>query len=443
MKRVVIVAPDFSPSSLPPALRVRFFATHLPAFGWEPVILSVDPSYYQWSVDPENEALVAPGTRVLRTRAFPAGIMRKLGIGCIGMRSLWHQWRALEKLCRRERPGLVFISVPPYTTMLLGRLAHARFGIPYVIDYIDPWVTDYYKRLPASQRPPKWGAADLLSRTVEPFSLRRVAHLTGVSRGTTDGIVARYPWLTAAQTTEIPYGGELGDFEYLRRHPRRQSIFPKDDGLVHVSYVGRGGSDMNRALEAIFRCFQSGLAEEPAIFQRVRLHFVGTSYAPDATGHYQVLPLARKFGLESCVTEHPARVPYLEAIQILLDSDALLAVGSDSAHYTASKVFPYILAQRPLLAVYHEASSVVDIVRETRAGVAVTFSEGKPERQLSEELGTALRNLVQSAGNFHPPVRMEAFEAYTAKAMTARLARVFDEIAAPATPVFAETIPAA
>ena len=43
MKRVVMVAPDFSPSSLPPALRVRFFATHLPSFGWEPIILSVDP----------------------------------------------------------------------------------------------------------------------------------------------------------------------------------------------------------------------------------------------------------------------------------------------------------------------------------------------------------------------------------------------------------------
>jgi hypothetical protein len=36
--------------------------------------------------------------------------------------------------------------------MILGRLAHARFGIPYVIDYIDPVVTEYYWKLPRSQR---------------------------------------------------------------------------------------------------------------------------------------------------------------------------------------------------------------------------------------------------------------------------------------------------
>jgi len=51
MKSVVIIAPDFSPSSLPPALRVRFFAEHLPDYGWQPTIITTDPVFYETTVD--------------------------------------------------------------------------------------------------------------------------------------------------------------------------------------------------------------------------------------------------------------------------------------------------------------------------------------------------------------------------------------------------------
>src|SRR5271157_2170322 len=58
-------------------------------------------------------------------------------------------------------------ETPPNPTMVLGRLAHARFGISYVIDYIDPVVSDYYWKLPRSQRPPKYAMAYALARLME------------------------------------------------------------------------------------------------------------------------------------------------------------------------------------------------------------------------------------------------------------------------------------
>ena len=71
-KTVLIVGPDFTPSSYPPALRIRFFAQHLREFGWEPIVLTTDPGYYEWEVDPENEKLLPPGLQVIHTRALPA-----------------------------------------------------------------------------------------------------------------------------------------------------------------------------------------------------------------------------------------------------------------------------------------------------------------------------------------------------------------------------------
>src|SRR6266545_5716955 len=98
MKRVAIIGADFSPSSLPPATRIRFFAKHLPQFGWDPVVLTTRPDYYESRTDPENEQLLPDWLEVVRTRALPLSLMRKVGIGDLGIRTVLHHWRALSRL---------------------------------------------------------------------------------------------------------------------------------------------------------------------------------------------------------------------------------------------------------------------------------------------------------------------------------------------------------
>ena len=429
MKTVVILGADFAPSSYPQALRARFFARHLPEFGWKPIVVTVEPHYYEWTVDPENEKLLPPELEVIRTRAFPAWLTRKVGVGDIGLRCLWQHWRALRRLCQRERVDLIFIPIPPNPSMVLGRLAYEEFHIPYVIDYNDPVTTDYYWKLPRSQRPPKYALAYALARVMEPFALRRVGELVSVDTSYTVQAEARYRGLGQLRITAIPHGGEPADFDYLGLHPRKNKFFNrKDDGLLHFGYVGRGGVDMISALRALFRAVRLGRERQPNLFRRLRMHFVGTTYAHNGAAEYQVLPTAKSEGVESLVDEHPARVSYLDAIQILLDSQALLMLGSELAHYTASKVFPYILAQRPILAIFHEASSAVGILRETQAGEVITFGDlGSLEARIPDIAGH-LEKIMRLPGGFRPATRWDAFEPYTARAMTARLAQVFDSV---------------
>jgi hypothetical protein len=427
LKRVLIVGADFAPSSYPPALRIRYFAQHLKEFGWEPVILTTDPRYYETEIDQENEKLLPADLEVIRTRAIPASLTRKFRFGDLGLRSVWHHWRAIERICRDRRVDLIFVPIPPYLSMVLGRLAHARFGIPYVIDYIDPYVTEYYWKLPRSQRPPKHALAYYTARIVEPFALKRAAAVVGVDTSYTADLFVRYPWL-AANSASIPYGGEPSDFEYLLQHPRVNPVFDPHDGFLHLSYVGRGGPDMLPSLRAVFQAVSTGLKRWPDLFGRLRMHFVGTTYAHRAAEEYQVRGLAKEMGVEQVVDEHPGRVAYLTAIQIMLDSHALLAVGSESVHYTASKIFPCILAARPLLAVFHEKSSAATILKETEAGDVIEFSATRPVSATVEEIAGQLRNLLALPATFRPPTRWDVFERYTTKAMTARLAAVFDAV---------------
>lgn len=428
MKRVLVIASDFAPSSLPPATRVRFFARHLPEFGWEPIVLTVDPKHYEATVDLENEQLLSPSLDVLRTGAFGSRWTRKFGVGDIGMRSLWQHWRAIKRLCRERQIDLIFIPVPPYVPMVLGRLAHARFGVPYVIDYIDPWVTEYYWKLPKAQRPPKWRASYWLSRTLEPFGLKKVAHITGVSKGTTDGVVDSYSWLRPEHATEIPFGAEVGDFEYLRQHPRPNSIFNPADGLVHLSYIGACIPGMHAALRAIFQAVRAGLDRTPETFERLRLHFVGTSYAANGHAPRNVLALAQETGVGPLVDEQPRRIPYLASLQVMMDSDALLLVGSDEPHYTASKVFPYLLAGRPLLALFHEESSVVRILNETGSARVIRFNSRNAASYRVDEICEWLARIASpDDGNTSLSTSAEAVDSYSVRAMTSRLAGAFDQ----------------
>ncbi|MBI1870497.1 MAG: hypothetical protein HYS07_04805 [Chlamydiae bacterium] len=428
MKRVAIIGPDFTPSGYPPALRIRFFAQHLQEFGWRPTVITVDPKYYEWSVDFESENLLPKGLEIIRTPAFSAGITRKVGIGDIGIRSLWYHWRIIRALCREKKVDLLFIPVPPYLPAVLGRLIYQSFGIPYVIDYIDPWVNDAYKKLPKSQRRLKRTISYMFSLFLEPIVLKKVGHVVGVSKGTTDLVIARYPWLKDSDATEVPYGGEAGDFDYLRKNPRKNQVFNCEDGLLHISYIGACVPDMYPTIRALFSAVRIGKDQSPSVFERLRLHFVGTTYAANAENMHQVVPLAREMELENIVDEHPQRIAYLDALQLLLDSHALLLVGSNRPHYTASKVFQCILARRPLLAVVHEESSVVLILKKTRAGDVVTFnSQDSPEGKI-EKIREHLEAILSLPQGYQPPVLWDAFETYTTRSMTAWLAHVFDKV---------------
>jgi hypothetical protein len=181
-------------------------------------------------------------------------------------------------------------------------------------------------------------------------------------------------------------------------------------------------------LRAIFAAIALGLESEPDIFSRLRVHFAGTTYAPPGHEQYQVLPIAREVGVEHIVDEHPERLSYLDAIQIQLDSHAMLAVGSELPYYTASKIFPLVLAERPIVAVFHEESTVVRVLRNTEAGEAITFRDLSDLHGKVETIMRALRSVLCLPPGYRRETNWEAFEAYTAQAMARRLAGTLNRV---------------
>jgi hypothetical protein len=432
--RVLMISPHFPPDTSAGTHRVRLLAPHLPRYGWEPTVLTVDPRDYEGRLDPGLGAMVPSTLRVVRCRAWPAGRTRYLGVGDLGLRALTGLYRAAGELLCRERWDALFVTIFPAYPALLGPVLKRRFRLPFVLDYQDPWVGAWGKAVgggPGGHPDLKSRLSRLAAVTLEPIVVRAADAITAVSRGTYEAIQGRYSILRRTLCEEIPLGGEPRDFEWLRQHGRSSALFDPSDGNAHICYVGTLLPLGFETLRAVLGAARLLRERQPDLYRRLRLHFVGTSNQTFSGAPTRVLPVARDLHVSDAVSEMAPRIDYLDALAVQTHATGLLMMGSSERHYTASKLYPGLLARRPILAVYHQASQVVDVVRTaTRAPTVrlVTYDDVNRAESRLEAIYTALRDLVAQPAYDPGDVDLQAIQAVSAEALAGRLAAVLDRV---------------
>jgi len=432
-RNVLIVAPHFPPSGLPPSHRARQFATHLPQYGWRPTVLTVRPEFYQEALEPELCSLVPSDVEVIRTGALLPRRPGGWGIGDLGARVLWHHGRSIAGICRERRIDLVYLPCPPNHQLLLGRLVHLRLGLPYVFDYIDPWLSDW---LEEHARPfTKLWVVHQLAKHLEPIAIRRAAAITAVSQGTTDGVLRRYQHLAAERGVSVPYGAEPDVYAQVRR---RQSQAPTRTPERRLLYLGAMWEAAHETLRAFLAALALVKERAPALYRSCRVDFIGTTYAPDALGGCHVRRFAEEAGVGDIVTEAPKRLPFLDAVSALATADTLLMLGSAEPHYTPSRLLPYIFAQRPIFAVMNAASDATQLLQRHAGVRLVTYDSTRRAGDRVPDLCGALVNWLEQPRSPDSPQPDAYWEPYTARALTGRVAALFDAVVAhprPATDV--------
>jgi glycosyltransferase involved in cell wall biosynthesis len=425
MRRVLCISPHFPPDSTAATHRLRLLAPHLAAHGWEPTILTVDPRDYEGRLDPALARSVPADVRVIHARAWPAPLSRRLGFGDLGMRSFRGLWRAASSLLASERFDAVFITIYPTYPALLGPMLKRRFNVAFVLDYQDPWVGEWGRSVgPGAHGDPdlRSRASRLVATSLEPRALKAADGVTAVSKATYEQALERTPSAMPRALAELPVGWDRRDLEFLTSAP---ATFP-DDGLVHLAYVGTLLPAGFETLRAVFAAVRTLRSTEPAC--RLRLHFFGTSNQRTADAPARVLPVAAEFGLLDVVTEHAPRLDYFDALAVLRDSTAVLLMGSSERHYTPSKVFPAIIAEKPVLAVMHEASNASDLLRRLGGppSIRLVTYDGMAEARAAA-IAAEMRALVESPRYRADAVDLRELEPTSACALARRLAGVFTE----------------
>ena len=224
----------------------------------------------------------------------------------------------------------------------------------------------------------------------------------------------------------IPIGGDEADYKALRSQDG-SSVLAKH--CFNLSYVGTIWPPVVETAQTLLRAIRRLREQIPVIYRQLRLNFIGTTANPNDTTRYRVLPLAEAEGVADIVHEVPQRLPYLEALAIQAHSDAILMLGSDEAHYTASKIFGVLMSGRPYLSVFHTASSAHDILVRAGGGAALSFSSRNELVALEEPLVTAIAKLVAEPKSFGR-VDPVSYAAYTAAAIARQYATIFDHLVA-------------
>src|SRR6059036_1916408 len=318
-----MVSPHFPPDTTAGTHRVRLFASHLGEFGWEPVVVSIDPDRYEGEIDRGLLSLVPAGVRVVRSPAWSPRWTRRIGIGDLGIRAYTGLRRTCARLLERERFDALFITLYPTYPAMLGPLLKRRFAVPFVLDYQDPWIGSWGETVGGGRNGHvdfKSRATRRLARWLEPRAVRAADAITAVSTGTYEAVAARYPHAAPADRTAIPIGGDPADFDALKRIPGKNGFFDPADGCCHISYVGTLLPLGGETLRSVLHSAALLKTRRPDLYARLRLHFFGTSNQVAGTPAARVTPVADSLGVSDCVTEWPRRIPYLDALRVQLDS---------------------------------------------------------------------------------------------------------------------------
>lgn len=420
MRRVLIVTYDFPPIASAAAERNRQLARHLPAHGWNPVIVT-PRSGTSWAVDPATAGGLPAEVEVIRTGSFePSRALRWIK-GRSGSasetgaesritkrvrewvlvpdaRAGWIPFAAGTALKRAGEMDAV-LTADPSSGHVAGGLAARLAGKPWVADFHDPWSLPSYEPWEGRWRP--WADSRL-----ERWVLTRA-----------DAVVATTGWL-AGLLSERGAGERVSVVRNGYDPDEYASSLPGPNG--HFDLLHSGCFYGPRSPEPLLAAVAAALDQEPAMRRCLRLLVRDWHDEQNRAGLDDAVG---RLGLGDVIERLP-QVPRSQAVAQMSSASVLVAV-TDAVEggrgLIPLKVYEYLGAGRPVLALCPPDGETGRLVRET-GGIAVEPSD------ISGASG-AIRALYERwrSGNGDPALNRTAIEEYRWERLAGRMAGVLDQ----------------
>jgi glycosyltransferase involved in cell wall biosynthesis len=420
MKKVLMIAYQFPPTGGSGVQRTVKFAKYLPGFGWEPVVLTREAGRMKL----RDESLmreIPDGLEVIRTPPVDLtelpGPLSKVGkfvawkLLIPDGEILWMR-RALGIAARRLGKGdidCIYTTSYPFSDHLLGLEAKRRFpGLPWVADFRDEWTNNpYYLDKPCHAWRRKRERE--MEKSVLAGAERLIANTPIMKRN----FVEANPGINLdKRMTVIPNGFDPDDFNGYR------SSMPRNDRFT-VTYTGSlyGRRKPDSFLKAVGNLVRLGTIHPDTI----RIRFIGN------IKRKPILGAIAKNGLRDIVEIIPY-MEHAECIENMQKSDVLLLLegGKGSEAFYTGKLFEYIQARRPILALVPADGAAAELIRETMTGIVCGWEDVKCiEKGLSDLYGRWAGGRLEIE-----PDEREIMK-YDRSVLTGMLASVFDDLTGP------------
>ena len=356
---------------------------HLPEFGWEPIILTVENE----SFTIKDESLlkeISSDLKVIKTRSFEIFNIYRFFIGKKknealsvsetmstenkGLRhrfSLWIRmnvfvpdarvvwyrsavkggWRLISKLItktRNPKPIQAIISIgTPHSTHLIGMRLSKLFDIPHLPFFSDPWTSiSYYQYFKRNL------VAEKLDTYFEKLVLKNARKAIFVTKNTKDEYTRKYAFLKD-KTDVLYWGYNEANFTKLDAIPRANV---EDEIFLHTGNLFEYQNPIN---------FWHTI--------RNRIDSVGSG----------IIKSIKENGL-SKYYEYLGFLPYSQLLKEMNKADYLMVCPYDSRH-VPGKLFEYLRIGKPIIAFCDDNNEIGTILKETRAGMLFPYNSNGSE----------------------------------------------------------------
>ncbi len=440
-KYVLVVTYYFPPAGGPGVQRVLKFLKYLHDFGWTPIALVPENPEYQArdeslvselppeliirrapifepyelyrkftgkasGVSLDVNVIKAEGAKLSRTERMAELIRATLFIPDARIGWFLNAVKEGRRILREYPISAIYSSSPPYTPALIARKLHRISNVPWVAGFRDPW-TGFHNT------PNRWWLPRSIDRSLE-HSVFDEANLVEVAwKGIANDALAKYPDLPREKFIHIPNGFDSADFP--EPDIRKRAERPHHDKFT-ITYSGslygpRNPLSFLKAMEL--------LIERKAIDpDKITLRFLGRFGA-------EIHEMLDRPKIRSMV-EKIDYVPHARAVELLLESDALLLIVDDVptvAEIVPGKVYEYLGAMRPLIAIAPPEGAIGELLRETGAGETVQQSDIEGQARLVQRI---YDDWSQGRASF--AANPETIEQYERREATRKLASLFDQI---------------
>jgi glycosyltransferase involved in cell wall biosynthesis len=429
MKRVLIISYYWPPSGGIGVHRCLKFAKYLQEFGWEPIVYAPQDAQYAY-FDETNFASVPQNITVLRRKIFePFDLFKKLSgrkktdsanpvyvrdrkLKTIDKFAIWLRgnffipdarcfWinpsvRFLKKYLAENPVDAIFTDGPPHTNTVIGCKLSKVTGIPWLMDFQDPWTqVDYYELLKIGK------AANKKHHRLEKQAFETAKKTTIVSPTWKKDLES----IGAKNVDVIVWGYDEEDF--LEPTPS----FDEDFSIVHAGQLG-----YDRRPDTFIKLLGDLKKENPEFGKKLKLKFAGTV-------DYAIVEMIKENNLlENYMPLGNIARP--SAIELTLKAHLLLLplnIADNAKGRIPGKLFENLRAKRPILCLGPTDSDVAKILLETNTGKTFEYNNYL-------ELKSYILDIFDKFQKQINTIDAQNLEKYTVKNQTKILAGYLDEI---------------
>jgi glycosyltransferase involved in cell wall biosynthesis len=254
-------------------------------------------------------------------------------------------WRAARRLAAERHFDCVITSAPSESTHFIGQALRRR-GPAWVADFRDGWTFEPY-RPPMPTLPQRW-----LDQRLERMAVTRADAVVAATRPIADDFRSRL----GVPALHVPNGWDP-DLE-----AGLEPVGPGADGRATLVHTGKLTGLRGRDPSVLFAGIRRALERDPALRDSLRLVVAGPrdtddERAMEESGLHQVLSYA-------------GQLSRAESLALQRRADALVLLTSRDVCEATGKLFEYLAAGRPILALA-AGNEAARIVQETGTGVTV------------------------------------------------------------------------